>query len=173
MADEFIIPAKDEKGHDVRQQFRCTPELADQISEIVASKKYPFRFNGDLMRYGAYLACMELTALNREIPSLMGRIDAANNLIRRRVSAATMADHVKTLHDAVQELWGRSAWGEIVSIIQEERRAAEDTRNYEPYWGQRWLDDVNAQFKHIEEAASSKLPSARLTGSSKVEDTHQ
>lgn len=48
---DFIIPASDSKGHSARQWYRCHPGVDRQMSVIIASKKFPYRTKGDLMRH--------------------------------------------------------------------------------------------------------------------------
>lgn len=156
-SDEFIIPATDEEGESMRCQFRAPATLHGWMSDIVASRKFPFRFEGDLMRYGLYLACVQLSRIEKGVPSLQADIDAASTQLRRRANAAKVIEHLDKLAETLADLQSKKAWGEIVYVLAGERRFAEASVLTEPYWGQRWVDGLQERFADVLTLAESKI----------------
>jgi hypothetical protein len=48
---DYILPAQDSKGHHARLYCRTIPATARMVSDVHASRKYPFRTVGDLVRW--------------------------------------------------------------------------------------------------------------------------
>lgn len=156
-ADEFIIPATDEDGRSERCQFRCSARLYAWMEDIVAAKKFPFRRDGDLMRYGLYLACWHLTKMEPGISSMQAFVDATAAAVRRAELCADVTNHVEKLAACIADLQKKRAWGPIVELLAGERRAALASQKLEPYWGTRWVELLEERFEAIEAFASSKL----------------
>lgn len=161
-ADEFIIPAKGEDGAFERCQFRCSAQLHGWMEDIVASKKFPFKRDGDLMRYGLYIACVTLTRMEPSIRSMQAMVDAAHDMVRRRELESQVQDHLDHLGKVVEKLRSQRAWGPIISLIAEERRRAKEAVEVEPYWGNVWLDTLDERFGIIETQAMAKLDNVDL-----------
>lgn len=155
--DEFIIPATDEDGVSERCQFRCSPRLHAWMDDIVLSKKFPFRREGDLMRYGLYLACWTLTRLEPGVSSMQSYVDAANAMVRREELRSDVNGHIERLTKCITDLQRKKAWGEIVSVLAEERRLGELSVKVEPYWGREWLNMLSDRFEAVENYALAKL----------------
>src|SRR5262245_29831947 len=83
-SDEFVIPAKDEEGNSIRCQFQAPGELVGWCADIVASKKFPFQREGDLMRYGMYLACIQLSRIEKSVPNVLAQVEGAAAIVRTR-----------------------------------------------------------------------------------------
>jgi hypothetical protein len=47
----YIIPAQDGKGHHIRLYCRAMPAVGRMVADLHASRKYPFRTMGDLVRW--------------------------------------------------------------------------------------------------------------------------
>ncbi len=71
----YIIPAQDGKGHHIRLYCRAMPAVGRLVHDVHASRKYPFRTMGDLMRYAIVKTVREL-AMGAGIPSVMAQADA-------------------------------------------------------------------------------------------------
>jgi hypothetical protein len=161
-SEEFIIPANDEEGNSVRMQFKCPGELVGWASDIVNSKKFPFQREGDLMRYGIYLACVQLCRIDRTVPSMKAQVDAVARIVRSRENAAKITEHLDEVEKLIQKLHRQKAWGEISYILSSERRCAEETIEFEPYWGQVWVDGLHDRFAAIRAHAESYLDTKNL-----------
>src|SRR5262245_46000999 len=133
-SEEFIIPAKDEDGESVRGWFTLPAQLHGWVGQIVASKQFPFVRDGDLFRYGVYLACVQLSRIDRKVPSLRCSIDAMNQVVNHRDDMSKIVDHVQHLRKVVDNLVRKQAWGEIQYLLARERRSAKELLLTEPFW---------------------------------------
>jgi len=156
-SDMFIIPAKDEEGASIRCQFSCSPRLHAWISDMVDSKKFPFRRDGDLLRWAAYYGMVILSRIERSVPSQQAALDVCHASVRRSELRADTNDHVERLETTMDHLVRHKAWGEIVTLLSLERRSAKSCLEIEPFWAQRWLELLDEKFSHIETMALSQL----------------
>lgn len=156
-SDEFVIPASDEHGHSVRAQFRLPQQLFEWGSQIVNSRKFPFQRDADLMRYGYYLACVQLCRIDNKVPDFQGAIDRAAAVVRKRMYGVSLLKHVDQLAIEIDDLVKYEAWGEIIYMLAGEHRAADRATRKEPYWGQRWKDELHRRFDHTRAHAESRI----------------
>jgi hypothetical protein len=155
-SDEFVIPSKDEEGESVRM-WCCVPgSLHAWLGDIVNSRKFPFLRDGDLVRYGIYLACVQLSKIDRSVPYLEHRLNSSYAISRRRASGASILDYLNQLQADIEKLVRAKAWGEIVWILRGEKTRAEKHVLRDPYWGQRWVDGLRDRFADTEALAISK-----------------
>lgn len=161
-SDEFIIPAIDEEGESLRCQFRAPAQLVGWAGQIVLSKKFPFQREGDLMRYGLFLACQQLARIDNEVPNLEGQVLAAAQTVRSRQNAANVSKHLDQLTAVLADLQKQKAWGEITYLLASERRFAEAAIPSEPYWGKLWLNSLEDRFGDLRRLAESKLEYVHL-----------
>jgi len=161
-ADEFIIPSRDEDGNSARVQFRAPEMLVSWASDIVDTKKFPFQRLGDLVRYALYLGCCQLARIEKDVPNRQALIDASNQLIRTRMDAASIATHIDHLAEEVEKLRKLEAWGEILYVLAGDRRRAQEMEKFEPFWGGRWVKELDARFGHLRQHAESKAGTGLL-----------
>src|SRR5262245_36016119 len=121
-SDEFIIPATDEEGASVRVQCRLPGQLHGWLGDIVNTRQFPFQRDGDLIRYGVYLACVQLSRIEKSVPNLQGKIDAMNRVLRQRMDLAQITEHVEHFAKEIDKLLQKKAWGEIIWLMARERR---------------------------------------------------
>lgn len=80
--DEFCLSASDERGHSVPMSVRVSPDMSMQLEIILASKKWPFRTKGDVIRT-AVLKYMKYLEKENPIPgSVLGHILAMNEVVK-------------------------------------------------------------------------------------------
>jgi hypothetical protein len=48
---DYIIPARDARGESIRVWCRAMPAVGRLLSLVIASKRYPFRLQGDVVRW--------------------------------------------------------------------------------------------------------------------------
>lgn len=161
-SDEFIVPCSDEDGTSARCQFRAPSDLVSWMGDIVNSRKFPFRRDGDLMRYGLYLACIQLSRIEKDVPNLQARLDSSWSILRRRADAASIIEHLDHVSEIILDLQKKKAWGEIAYMLAGEFRYARETVDHEPYWGMRWLDGLTDRFADVQLLAESKLDTINL-----------
>ncbi len=77
---EYIVPAKDGKGVSHRLQCRVAPEVSRMVADVVQARKYPFRVQGDLVRW-CVARGVKLLARGAGVPSVMIQNDIIAQMI--------------------------------------------------------------------------------------------
>src|SRR5690606_21898781 len=72
---DYLVPAQDHNGHHMRLYCRCAPVLGKMVADIHASRKYPFRTLGDVVRYCVATGARRLLA-GAGVPSVLAQADA-------------------------------------------------------------------------------------------------
>jgi len=87
--DEFIIAAKDEKGHYDRGQFSAQPALINWAKIVFNSKVFPYRVLGDLYRHAVQRHLHWLKRITPDmVPySIEGQVDVINDLCLEEMRA--------------------------------------------------------------------------------------
>ena len=80
--NEFRVHASDKKGHSARRWFRLQPGHDQMLSEIVASRKFPYRDAGDIVRHAVKRHLDWLETLE-PIPSVTKQVDIILDLMRQ------------------------------------------------------------------------------------------
>lgn len=156
-SDEFIVPTADEDGETVRIWTTVPKSLHGWLGEIVHSDKFPFRYDSDLVRYGIYLACVQLSRIERAVPNLQGKIDGMRRVVNTRMAAASVDEHVSHFAEELEKLRKKKAWGEILYLFKAEKRSAEDFTCQEPYWGRRWREGLEERCADVALLAASQM----------------
>lgn len=161
-ADEFIIPATDAQGHSARAQFRCVPELERQVEEVVSAKLFPFMTKGDLYRWAVNDGVHRLLAQCEEVPNFMGQIEMTNKLLRRKLKSAEFEKSIDLLAQTIGELLRVKARGEILSLMTEVKHQVKLMIDTDPFWGNRYMDELDTRFGHLVEAIEGEMPALVL-----------
>lgn len=156
-SDEFIVPPTDEDGSKVRVWCTLPARLHAWMGELVTSRKFPFQYDADLMRYGVFLACRQLSRIEKVATSLADQIEAMRRITNRRMAAAAITDHVGYFVGELEKLRKDQAWGEILYLMAQEKRSAENFARTEAYWGERWVAAIRERCSWLEELATSKM----------------
>ena len=80
-ADSFIVPASNTKGQSSRQWFRTQPGHDRQLEELLASRQFPYRTKGDILRHALHRH-IEWLRTQRPVPSVTREVDAILALMR-------------------------------------------------------------------------------------------
>jgi len=78
---EYLIPAKDSKGHAELYHFRAPDDWGRRMEEIVISHRFPFSTPSDIMRWCVYVGLDQLARIQPEITDL-SQIVAASRVVR-------------------------------------------------------------------------------------------
>lgn len=118
-----------------------------QISAIVASKRFPFRTDGDVYRWAVWVGIQLLDHLEPTPNTFICRIDAANAIIREQVYLQEYAATLNELDRAVQSYMAMNARGQAVKMIAQVQH--QYSKIEEDYWRERLLREVKERFGHL------------------------
>lgn len=160
-SDFFVIPAADERGHTSRMQFRCNPELDRQGDEIVASKQFPFKTKGDLMRFGYFEACRRLSRYGHHIPDIISELEIVNVMLRRKQRHCAFEDSLQLLQVTIDELQRLNADSEIVDVLNEIGIQVHRMLEVDPYWGERYRQEIERKWGPLRRELEHRLYKSR------------
>lgn len=73
-ARDYLIPAADNKGHSTRVYCRVPPSVARLVQQVHDSRKYPFRTQGDVIRWCVVNGC-KMLVVGHGIPSVWRQVE--------------------------------------------------------------------------------------------------
>ena len=144
--DKFCTSACDQKGHSEKLWVRVPPAVSRQIDVVLASGHFPYKTRSDATRHALERHLAWLVTLE-PIPSLIGQVEAANEIIRHQQFQQELVDMVANLSRAVDVCVSQGAVGEarrLVSAVKHQIMKMPDG-----YWRNRCLHELKAKFGHL------------------------
>jgi hypothetical protein len=146
-ADDFVIPASDDKGHSARLTIRYPTTLEREVDTIIASRLFPFSDKSDLGRWCVYEGLKALTSLERVPNSVMAQAEAAARIGRTVLFHAEYEKTFDVLDQAFGVLRGKGAIGEIRRMYAEVKH--EIGQMPDGYWRNQYLGQLQSRFGHL------------------------
>jgi hypothetical protein len=146
---EYIIPAQDAKGHNTRLYCRAPPAVGRLVSDILASRKYPFRTIGDLVRWCIVTGSKRL-ASGKGIKSVTAQADAIIDILRDEVFQLDFLEVFNNLRSVVDSYLASKAPGEARRVVAQMRAQIEAMP--EGYWRSRYQDELLTRYGSLLDA---------------------
>lgn len=143
---DFVIPASDHLGHSERIFCRVQPQIDRAIGVAVQSHKFPFRTNGDLIRWCVVRGLKVLDRLD-PMPGFLGAADAIAEILKQEVYQQEFTSMFAKMEGVVAAHVAAGAHGEarkLLTVILTKVRAID-----EPYWAKKCEKDVLQRFGHL------------------------
>ncbi len=148
--NEFRVAATDNKGHTVRVFFRAQPGHAHELEVIKASKKFPYRTKGDILRH-AFVRHLRWLHNLAPIPSVLAEVDAILEIAREEEFAADFQLVFEKAGDVVARHLGRGSIGEARRFVL---KVMEHIDRMPPgYWRDRYKKEAQEKWGGILAAA--------------------
>lgn len=150
---DFIIPGSDHQGHHERVFCRVQPQHERAIGLIFKSKKFPFRTEGDLIRWCVVRGIKVLDRLDPH-PGLLGAVDAISEILRNEQYLQEMSAMFAKMETVMAAHISAGATGEarrLLTVILGQIRAIE-----EPFWKKQCEENVMKRFGHLLEGRAGK-----------------
>lgn len=163
---DFVIPASDHQGHSERVWCRIQPQHDRAISVIMKSGNFPFRTEGDFMRWAivrAIAVCNQLEPM----PGFIGAADAITEILRQEAYLQELTSMFAKMETVINHHIATGANGEARKLLQTilgRIRAIE-----EPYWKRKCEDDLVKRFGHLLEGSRSGKGRGQLNVKSELE----
>lgn len=145
--EEFIIAARDGKGEGAKVWARCQVGHERQVGIIVASRKFPFRTPGDLIRWCIHVGLKELLSLEPGIKSVMQQVDAINVLIADEEYNLDFQATIHAMQSVIQRHQAVGAVGEARRVVTQFRQMIQEMPD--GYWKTKYLTEINASYSHL------------------------
>ena len=149
---DFIIVAQDAKGHSERVGFRISPADDRALDTILASKKFPFRTKGDIMRWGVHVAIRRLERME-DVPSVTQQVDATMLILRDEMFNHEFMATFEALGRVIQQHLAGGANGEarrLVTLVKDKIQKMPDG-----HWRDKYLSTLEERYGHIEGTGAS------------------
>lgn len=155
---DFVIAASDHQGHSERIFCRVQPQHERAISVITKSGKFPFKTNGDLIRWAVVRGIKVLDRLD-PMPGFLGAADAITEILRQEAYLQEFTTMFTTMERVMAVHVAAGAKGEarkLLQMILGKVRAID-----EPHWKEKCEKEVMQRFGHLLEGGGrGKLKSS-------------
>jgi len=168
-ADEFIIPAHDEKEQSIPYSFRAGKRYASVISELVWSRRFPYKTPGDVYRHALdrHLKWLESIEPGPMRDSL-AQIDIINEGIKKAEAAVAFGDSITRLEQTVTKLVSSKLRGMAVQLVYQIRKQARQIDH--PLLRDLFLEQIQTRFGHL---FSGEAMSLSATSDAAVSDDEE
>lgn len=138
---DYIIPAQDAKGHSYRLYCRAMPAVSRLVADVVQSRKYPFRTQGDLIRY-AIVHTVRRLAAGAGVNSVIAQADAMISVLQDEEFQLQFMDFFAHLRRVTDHYMASGSPGEARRVVAKMQASI---ANMEPgYWRERYeLELIN------------------------------
>ncbi len=145
--EDFIIAARDGKGEGAKIWARCQVGHERQIGITVASRKFPFRTPGDLIRWCVHVGLKELLSLEPGIKSVMQQVDAINIMIADEEYNLDFQATIHSMQSVIQRHLAQGADAEARRVVTQFRAMIQEMPD--GYWKKKYLTEINASYGHL------------------------
>lgn len=167
---EYLIPAKDSQGRSVRVMCRVAPETARLVAEVYQSHKWPFRVQGDLIRFAIAATARKLAAGAGLEGSVIAHGEILSNLLRDEEYQLQWEENFRLLRRVIDKYMARGAPSKARELVV---RCLSSIRGMkEGYWRDQYEGEILKRYGAIldgEGEGNTALPSAFDTS----DDTEQ
>ena len=111
---EFLVPARDDKGHYEPRTVRFQPKMVDEMGKYVSGEKFPYREISDLIRHAVQLHLRRLATAEPFISDL-GEMESINIIARQ---TTLHAEYSTTVLNAINSVDALLNEGEFFSAME-------------------------------------------------------
>jgi hypothetical protein len=145
----YIIPATDTKGHYTRLYCRAQPLVGRLLADVHASRKYPFRTVGDLVRYCVVTGAKRLAAA-AGVESVMAQVDGMIAALQDDEFQLQYLEFFNTIKRVVDHYLEAGAPGEARRVVGKQRASIEAMPA--GYWQDRYRTTLMDQYHDLLDA---------------------
>jgi len=162
--DEFVVPATDARGNSERVNLRMSPMYLAAMQDILQSRLFPYRTIQDVIRDAVKRHLRYLSTLDTSITSLMGQIQAVDNIVCANIRQIEFMRSVEDMKKTVASLLKAGANEEAVSVLANVKHEVEKIKN--KFFREHFL----AAIQPLYEKASKSSKSVKVGKKRKVKE---
>ena len=140
---DYIVPAADAQHQSVRVQCRVQPTYARLIADIHQSKKYPFRVQGDLIRF-CIVTMVKRLAAGAGMTSTIAQADIILETLRDEEYQLQVAEVFSTVKRVIDRYLDRGATGKARELVAHIRGDIE--KMTKQYWRGQYLEELERRY---------------------------
>lgn len=150
-ADEFIIPAHDENGGSISYAWRGDKRYGAIASEVVWSRRYPYKTPSDIYRHAIDRHFAWLSSLESQNPmpsrDSMAQLTIIKDGIQKAEFAVEFGDSITALERTVAKLVSRKLRGMAAQLVYSIRKQARGIEH--PLLRELYLEEIKTRFGHL------------------------
>lgn len=167
--EDFIIPGQDAQGNSVRVWCRIMPLLDRAVDILFASRKFPFKSKGDLIRWCIKVGVDRLDDMEPCVGSILAQAEAMMAALRDEQLNHSFVAVFETMASTVGAHVQAQAIGEarrVVTMMQ-----SHIDRMEPGYWRDRYSRELDTRFGYLlRGAAGASLGQHTDSGPGPAED---
>lgn len=140
---DYIIPAADAKGQSARVQCRVQPSYMRLLSEVVQSKRYPFRVQGDALRWCVVTGLKKLAG-GAGITSVIAQADMILEMLRDEEYQLQFTENFQAMKRVVDRYIERGAPGKARELLARIRQQI--AMMPEGYWKEQYAEELSRKY---------------------------
>lgn len=164
---DYVIPAQDTHGTSVRLYCRAMPTIGRLVADVHASKKYPFRTQGDLIRW-CIVTGVKTLVKGAGIQSVMAQSDAMIAALQDEEFQLQFKEFFVLLKRIVDQFMEQGAPGEARRCVTRARSNIEAMKD--GYWKTKYATDLEGKYRQLLEAEGAGVS---FTGGNQHEPTEE
>lgn len=162
---EYLIPAKDSQGRSIRVMCRVSPEISRLIGEVHQSRKWPFRVQGDLIRFAIHTVVKKLAVAAGLEGSVIAHGEMLHQMLVDEEYQLQWEENFRLMRRIVDKYMARGAPGKAREIIT---RCLVSVRMQmqEGYWRSQYEAEILKRYGAIldgEEGTDARKPTSAST----------
>lgn len=143
---DFIIAPSDSRGVSYRLTFRCAPDLARAIDQVIGSNRFPLTSKGDVLRFALREGIRILEHLEPVI-SVTKRLDMLSMILNEEKSHAEFIGIFDQLQETVQAYIADQAPEQALRVVALAKHQFEMMP--EGHWRDKYLKELQKRFSDL------------------------
>jgi hypothetical protein len=162
---QYLIPARDHQGGTTREWFNVTPQVDHELNVVLASKLWPFRLKGDVIRFFVADGLRRLQKLEPVPGSMMAAAETIIETCRAQEIFLKFKSSIDQVEHTVSALAQSGNEAEVIKLLSKVRKQAGEMT--EPLWRKQYMEEFDKRFGHIVQRGMAKA--VRLNQAEKEE----
>ena len=139
--EEFYLPASDANGHGVRiNPFRVPVPIQRDIEILLASKKFPYKTQSDMLRHAIFRHLKWLHSLEQDLPNGLLIMEALNSVLMQQKRHMEFMDQQENIHKTISDLLERKSVGKARQVVAELKHYIDQLDD--EYWRSMFMEQL-------------------------------
>jgi hypothetical protein len=144
--ESWYVGARDAQGHSARLWFTAQPGHARDLNSIVASKKFPYRTVGDVLRHALHRHLKWLYTQGR-FRSVMGQVELLVEICREEDFAMEMRKSVEQMAAILNKHVSNGNTGQAIRFYLKALGAVRGMPD--GFWKDKYKTELQSRFGHL------------------------
>ncbi len=155
---DYLVPAKNSQGQSVRVMCRLAPETSRMIAEVFQAHKWPFRVQGDLIRYAITSVTKRLAVGAGLTGSVIAHGEMIHDMLLEEEYQLQWEENFRMLRRVVDMYIARGAPGKARELVNRMRASIVPMK--EGYWKDQYEAEILKRYGNILDGDTTPQPTA-------------